>query len=114
MSLFDAFKKINDALAKVQPPANKSEEKKAPQEESSQPAPSASLPKKRYRKLAYWLKQNYGDKFRKDASTDELQRILTEIFKKDIEPNYRSEPKYVKGFKNYIEQRQYGDLVSVE
>lgn len=105
MSLFDTFKKINEAIKSGQPPVDN---------KTSKEEPTSSTPKKRYRKLAYWLKMNYGDQFKKGASTDELQKVLTEIFKKDIEPNYTSEPKYVKGFKNYIAQRQYGDLVSVE
>jgi hypothetical protein len=104
MPLFDPFKKISETLSKIQaPPASH-----PPEQKSSLPS------KQRYEKIAYWLKAKYGDKFQEGASTDEIEKQLTKIFKEDIEPKYRSEPKYAKGFKNYIEQKQYGDLVSVE
>jgi hypothetical protein len=86
----------------------------AAQDIANQMSKSKASPKQRYKKIARWLKENYGDRFKEGASTDEMEKQLTQIFKEDIEPNFKSEPKYVKGFKNYIEQRQYGDLVSVE
>ena len=86
----------------------------AAQDIANQLHKSKAPPKQRYKKIVRWLKENYGDRFKEGASTDEIEKQLTKIFKEDIEPNFRSEPKYAKGFKNYIEQRQYGDLVSVE
>lgn len=70
--------------------------------------------KRRYKRIVRWLKENYGDRFKEGASTDEIEKQLTKIFKENIEPNISEPEKYAKGFKNYIEQRQYGDLVGVK
>ena len=111
MSLFDAFKKINEALAKApsnsHPPEQKSEQK------SPNPASHSAPQKQRYRRIVKWLKMKYGERF-EGASTEEIEKQLTKILKEDIEPNFRTEPKYIKGFKNYIAEKQYGDLVRVE
>ncbi|MCE5316799.1 MAG: hypothetical protein LLG04_05485 [Parachlamydia sp.] len=80
---------------------------------SNAPTPVASPPKQRYKRIVRWLKANYGDRF-EGASTDEIEKQLTMIFKEVVEPNFINEPKYAKGFKAYIEQKQYGDLVSVD
>lgn len=115
MSLFDAFKKINEALEKAQstPPAPTPQDRKS-QDTANQTNKSKALPKQRYKRIVNWLKANYGDQFKEGASTDEIEKQLSKIFKDVVEPNYISQPEYVKGWKKYIEERQYGDLVSVE
>jgi len=112
MSLFDAFKKINEALSKSQstPPAPPSKD----QDTTNQTDKSKALPKQRYKRIVRWLKENYGDQFEEGTPTDEIEKRLSKIFKDVVEPNYISQPEYVKGWKKYIEQRQYGDLVRVE
>jgi hypothetical protein len=107
MSLFDAFKKINEALAKA--PSNSH----PPEQKSATPASRLTPPKQRYKRIVKWLKMTYGERF-EGASTEEIEKQLTKILKEDIEPNFRTEPKYIKGFKNYIAEKQYGDLVRVE
>ena len=115
MSLFDAFKKINEALAKAQstPPAPHNQDQKSQDAANQTDKPKAST-KQRYKRIVNWLKANYGDQFKEGTSTDEIEKQLSKIFKDVVEPNYISQPEYVKGWKKYIEQRQYGDLVRVE
>jgi hypothetical protein len=64
-------------------------------------------PGSRYGKIVVWLKANYGSRFTQGASTDEIRMQLTKIFNEDIAPRRHA----LQGFRNYIAQRQYGDLV---
>lgn len=127
----DTFKKIKEVADKAAEEAAKAAketskavkddksatdqvEKGSDQGTNSQNVQLKTPPKQRYRRIVRWLKENYGDQLKGTTSTEEIEKKLTKIFKADIEPNYINEPKYLKGFKNYIEQRQYGDLVSVD
>ena len=109
-----AAQEAADAAKKGKSNPTQEREKDDTQDTVGQASKAQAPPKQRYKKIARWLKEKYGDQFKEGDSIDEIEKQLTKIFKEDIEPNFISEPKYVKGWKSYIAQRQYGDLVSVE
>ena len=127
MSWFDVIKKAGEALAKGSIPSLPPEEKPStsnsiPSEKQSKPTPN-----RRYRRIVKWLKEAYGDRFVQGASTDEIEKQLnakqaelktnqlTKIMKENVEPYYKGkDPKYLKGFREYISRKEYGELVSVK
>jgi hypothetical protein len=115
MSWFDAIKKAGEALAKGPIPSPPPEEK--PSNSSSPPAEKQpkTTPKRSYRRIVKWLKESYGDRFVQGASTEEIEKQLTKIMKENVESYYKGQdPKYLKGFREYISRKEYGELVSVE
>jgi len=83
-----------------------------PTQEEAQPTRVAEG--RRYLRLSAWLKQNYRSRFRDGSTTAEVQSQLENIFKElEARGDFRKNPKIVKGFRAYIDGKQYGDLVRV-
>jgi hypothetical protein len=67
---------------------------------------------RRYGRLAAWIKSKYGDNFKDGQTSDEVNLQLNKIFRDiDSKGGFGSEAR--KGFKTYIDKRQYGDLVKI-
>lgn len=75
------------------------------------PMPGA---RSRYDRLAAWIKTRYRNQFRDGMNSFEVETQLTNIFR-DLESKgaFRKHPKIANGFRAYISERKYGDLVKV-
>jgi len=79
-------------------------------EEDNYSAPSEG----RYGRLASWIKNNYGNRFQNVSTTDEVKEQLEQILKeRERKGDFRDFPEVYKGFKAYIEKKEYGDLVRI-
>jgi len=68
----------------------------------------------RYESLAAWIKTRYGKRFREGSTSAEVETHLENIFKElEAQGAFRKHPKIANGFRAYISERQYGDLVRV-
>jgi len=68
----------------------------------------------RYDRLAAWIKTRYGNRFRDGAPSAEVEAQLENIFRElDTQGAFKKHPKIADGFRAYISERRYGDLVRV-
>jgi len=68
----------------------------------------------RYGRLAAWIKTNYGSRFREDVTSVEVETQLTNILGElEAKGAFKKHPKIANGFRAYISERKYGDLVKV-
>ena len=73
-----------------------------------------SAPAGRYGRLAAWIKSNYGDRFQDVSTTDEVNEQLEQILKeRERKGDFRDSPGVLRGFKSYINKKEYGDLVRI-
>ncbi len=81
------------------------------------------LPTRRYRttgitssygRLAMWIKSNYGSRFRKGSTTEEVKQQLERVLReRERMGDFRDNPAIYKGFRAYIDKKEYGDLVRI-
>lgn len=68
----------------------------------------------RYYRLAAWIKTRYGNRFRDCVKSVDVETQLENIFKElETKGVFKKNPKIAKGFRAYISERKYGDLVRV-
>ena len=68
----------------------------------------------RYGRLAAWIKTTYGTRFRDGATSTEVEMQLQNLLKElETTPDFKKHPKIANGFRAYISERKYGDLVRV-
>ena len=74
-----------------------------------------TYPKRGYGKIALWLKTRYGNRFSPSSTPAEIENQLTKILE-DIQKGraYRENPKLINGFRAYIAEKKFEDLVRVE
>jgi len=84
---------------------------------ATQPAgapPRPSVTHNRYDRLAAWIKTNYGNRFRDGVRSAEVEAQLENIFRElETKGAFRKNPKIANGFRAYISERKYGNLVRV-
>jgi hypothetical protein len=68
----------------------------------------------RYDRLAAWIKTRYGNRFRDGVPSAEVEAQLENVFKElETQGAFIKHPKIANGFRAYISERKYGDLVRV-
>ena len=68
----------------------------------------------RYGRLAAWIKTNYGNRLREGVTSVEVEAQLKSIFEElEAKGAFKKHPKIANGFRVYISERKYGDLVRV-
>lgn len=79
-----------------------------------EPAPTPPVTHGRYGRLAAWIKTNYGSRFREGVASGEVEAQLRNIFGElEAKGAFKKHPKIANGFRAYISERRYGDLVKV-
>jgi hypothetical protein len=67
-----------------------------------------------YERLTAWIKTRYGNRFRDGQKNVEVESQLESIFKeREAKGDFKKHPKIANGFRIYIDQKKYGDLVKV-
>jgi hypothetical protein len=75
------------------------------------PMPGA---RSRYDKLAAWIKMKYGNRFKDNVTSAEVEGQLGSILRElEMQGAFKKYPKIANGFRAYISERKYGDLVRV-
>jgi hypothetical protein len=68
----------------------------------------------RYGRLAAWIKTNYGPRFKDGETSAEIEAQLKIILGElEAKGAFTKHPKIANGFRTYISERKYGDLVKV-
>jgi hypothetical protein len=68
----------------------------------------------RYGRLAAWIKTRYGDRFRDGATSVEVETQLQNLLRElETTEDFKKHPKIANGFRAYISEKKYGDLVRV-
>ena len=68
----------------------------------------------RYGRLAAWIKTRYGNRFINGATSTEVETQLQNILKElETTEDFKKYPKIANGFRAYISEKKYGDLVRV-
>lgn len=83
---------------------------------STQPEPARTPPPThdRYGRLAVWIKTHYGNRFREGATSVEVEAQLRSILGElEAKGAFSKHPKIANGFRAYISERKYGDLVRI-
>jgi hypothetical protein len=89
------------------------EAKKLTTQPARAPTPSSGA-YSRYERLAAWIKTRYGNRFRDGVKNSEVEAQLQNIFKElETKGAFRKYPKIANGFRTYINEKKYGDLVRV-
>jgi len=102
----DIFKGLKGEIEKR---ARTQEEQKR---EEAQPEEGAA--QSRYYRLAAWIKTRYGNRFREGLKSVEVETQLENVFKElETKGAFKKYPKIANGFRAYISERKYGDLVRV-
>ena len=84
------------------------------QEETWEEDNYTNTPVGRYGRLAAWIKYNYGDRFQNVSTTDEVTEQLEKILKeRERKGDFNDFPEVKKGFKSYIDKKEYGDLIRI-
>lgn len=105
MSIFDKFKDIQDRIKKSTTPVETRKE---------QPSERQDVLHSSYERLAAWIKTKYGNRFRDGTKSADVEAQLQNIFRElETKGAFRKYPKIAKGFRAYIDERKYGDLVRV-
>lgn len=76
----------------------------------------ASMPgaRSRYDRLAAWIKTRYGNRFRDGVPSAEVEVQLQNLFRElEKQGAFAKHPKIANGFRAYITEKEYGDLVKV-
>jgi hypothetical protein len=112
MAFGDIFKRVKEEVEKR---ARQQEPQKQPEKPTEREVQPERIRKRRgYGRLIAWLKSNYGRRFRDGSTTAEVQNELEKIYKElDAKGDFKQNPKIIKGWRAYIDGRQYGDLVKV-
>lgn len=85
-----------------------------PEEQREEARPEEGAAESRYCRLAAWIKTTYGNRFRDGLTSVEVEAQLESVFKElDTKGAFKKHPKIANGFRAYISQRKYGDLVKV-
>jgi hypothetical protein len=82
----------------------------------TQPEPEPTPPEThgRYGRLAAWIKTNYGSRFREGVTSDEVEAQLRSILGElEAKGAFKKHLKIANGFRAYISEKKYGDLVKV-
>jgi hypothetical protein len=96
------FRGIKDEINKRAPPVKEEQQR------------VESSPKSRYNSLAAWIKTRYGNMFRDGMSSAEVQVQLESIMKEqEAKGAFKEHPKIANGFRAYISERKYGDLIRI-
>jgi hypothetical protein len=102
----DLFKKVKDEVDKRtlgQQPQRREQEGQRSQNEGEEG---------QYQCLAAWIKTRHGNRFRDGQTTSEVEAQLQNILKElEAKGQFQKHPKIANGFRAYISQRKYGDLV---
>jgi hypothetical protein len=86
------------------------EEQKGAVEEEVTVTPSYG----RYGRLAAWIKSNYGNRFRDGSTTEEVKQQLERVLReRERMGDFEYYPAIMRGFRAYIDRREYGDLVRI-
>ncbi len=83
---------------------------------STQPerAPTPPETRSRYGRLVAWIKANYGSRFKEGVPSVEVEAQLKSILGElEAKGAFKKYPKIANGFRAYISERKYGDLVKV-
>lgn len=76
--------------------------------------PTSQATHSAYGSLAAWIKTTYGKRFRDDVTSAEVAAQLESIFRElETKGAFKKYPKIANGFRAYINERKYGDLVRV-
>ena len=68
----------------------------------------------RYGRLAAWIKSTYGDRFRDGSTTEEVKQQLEKVIReRERMGDFRDNPAIFKGFRAYIDLKEYGELVRI-
>jgi len=92
------------------------EKRARPQEEQrrEEARPEEGAAQSRYFRLAAWVKTRYGNRFRDGLRNVEVETQLENIFRElETKGAFKKHPKIANGFRAYISERKYGDLVKV-
>jgi hypothetical protein len=88
------------------------EAKKAATQPAHAPTPQAT--RSAYGSLAAWIKTRYGNRFRGGVTSADVATQLENILKElETKGAFKKYPKIANGFRAYINERKYGDLVKV-
>jgi len=86
------------------------EEQKEGAEEETPSTPSYG----RYGRLVAWIKSNYGSRFRDESTTEEVKLQLEKVLReRERMGDFEDYPAIAKGFRAYIDRREYGELVRI-
>lgn len=112
MSFRDIFKSLKDEVEKR---ARQQEPQKQPEKpKHEETRPEGVRRRHGYRRLIAWLKENYGARFRDGSTTAAVQAELEKIYKElEAKGDFRDNPEIVKGWRAYIDGKQYGELVRI-
>lgn len=110
------FRNILNSLKKEAEKVIKEVEEKAEeQKEKWEDETPTDAPKGRYGRLAAWIKYNYGDRLQDVSTIDEVKEQLEQILReRERQGDFRYSPGILKGFKSYIDKKEYGDLVRID
>jgi len=77
-------------------------------------APTLPTRHSHYESLAAWIKTRYGNRFRDGSTSADVEAQLENIFSElETRGAFKKHPKIANGFRAYISERKYGDLVRV-
>ena len=90
------------------------EEWEEEQDETLEEENYESVPAGRYGRLAAWIKSNYGDRFQDASNTDEVKEQLEQILReRERMGDFMDNPAIFKGFRAYVDNKEYGELVRI-
>jgi len=112
MSWRDILKKVGEAAAKTTSPPTQPPLREQQYSQPRQPQPHKSRAGHGYSKLVYWIKTHYGNQFVKGMPNDEVEQRLLKIMT-ELQKTHSLNESSIIGWKAYISQKQYGELVRV-
>ena len=107
MSWRDILKGVKDVLEKgATAPQTGQRSRKFPGQ--------AQEPLSHYERIVAWIRTNYGSRFKEGAKIADVELQLQGIVKElESKEDFKKHPKMINGFRAYINEREYGDLVRV-
>ncbi|MCX6643312.1 MAG: hypothetical protein NTV15_07975 [Candidatus Bathyarchaeota archaeon] len=108
--LFGSLKKEAEKIVAQQ------EEKRVIQKEEPKQnrEPVSSDGNKKYNSLVAWIKSNYGSYLRDGETSEQVNLQLEKILKEsERKGDFENNPDALRGFKKYINNRKYGNLVKI-
>ena len=109
--ILGGIKKEAEKRIAEQEQKNRNQQQQKPPEQRKQQEPQRKR-KYRYGKLAAWIKSNYGANFKDHQTNDEVKSQLDQLYAKR-EGSGKLSGDAKRGFRKYIDNRSYGDLVKV-
>ena len=113
--LYIMFRKLIKGLKKeAEKIIEEVEEWEEEQEEGAEEETPITPSYGRYGRLAAWIKSTYGDRFRDGSTTEEVKRQLEKVLReRERMGDFRDNPAIFKGFRAYIDLKEYGELVRI-